>query len=356
MTPTNAGLRGETMRVGTLLGLPPVMDGLGVALVPILAELGLAPDLLESADAVMAVADAGRLLQRCAERTACPHIGLLIGQRALAAHLGLPGLLAQSCPTLGAALKALVMTLHFNGRAVIPVLSVHGQTAVFDIALTPGVTEGRAVGRDLALAIACRLVRALVGGDWSPGEVWLARRPPADRRPYRQWFGVDPRFDTETSALLFPAEALDLPVASGNRETRQQIERLLSRRAATDAEFVLFCRRAIVTALVQQNFSVATVAGLLKLHRRTLNRRLAALGTSVLDELTDIRFALARELLADTSLPMAEIASALGYSETAPFSRTFRSWAGRSPSEWRRVEGMAHLRSGPSPAGEVEAG
>ncbi|MBS0520536.1 MAG: AraC family transcriptional regulator [Proteobacteria bacterium] len=330
-------LRGETMRAGPLMALPEIMSGFGIAFDSILAEVGLRRDLFATPDNVLAVADAGRLLELCAERAHCPHLGLLVGQAVTPANLGLPGLLMESSATLGAALKSLVLTLHFNGRAAIIALSTRGDAASFSIAIAPGVALGRSIGRDLSLAVACQLIRSLVGRDWTPSDVWLARHAPADRRPYKQCFGVEPRFDTEASALLFPAAWLERPIATANRETRRQIERILSRRASTDAEFVLFCRRAIVAAIVQQNFSVDTVAGLLKLHRRTLNRRLAALGTSVPAQLKDIRFAFAREFLTDTSLSVAEIAAALGYSETATFSRTFRSWAGQSPSDWRRA-------------------
>lgn len=323
------------LRVGAFVALPKVLSRLGLAIEPILVDLDLPGDLLAAADNVFEVQQAGRLLHLCATQSGCAHIGVLIGQTASPALLGLPGLLMQSAPDLGAALRSIVMTLQFNGRAVIPHLSVDAGTVAFGITLSPSVEMGRPVGQDLSLTIACQLIRSLVGSSWIPSEVRIAHHAPADRGPYNRYFGVDVTFDAERSALIFPAIWLDKPVTTADRQARERIEKLLAASASSDVELVLFCRRAIVALIVQQSFSVAGVAQIMKLHPRTLNRRLALAGTSVAALVQDVRFALARHLLTDTSLPVAEIASTLGYSEGSIFIRRFKSWAGTTPSAWR---------------------
>ncbi len=242
----------------------------------------------------------------------------------------------QSSDNLGRALKSFVMSLHFNGRAVIPTFSVHGNTAVLGANLTMGMRTGRAVGLDLSLASGCQLIRALVGADWHPSEVRMARGAPGDLGPYRRFFGVDVEFDMERSVLIFPAVWLDKPIATADKKVRLRIERLLATPAETDVELVLFCQRAILALLMQEEFSVSGVAAAMKLHRRTLNRRLASLGTSVSVIAGEVRFSLARQLLTDTALPAVEIAAAVGYSDASTFTRTFKSWSGKTPSAWRQ--------------------
>ena len=44
----------------------------------------------------------------------------------------------------------------------------------------------------------------------------------------------------------------------------------------------------------------------------------------------------ARRLLGEQRLPIARIAEALGYSETASFRHAFQRWSGTSPSRYRR--------------------
>ncbi|HEY6980276.1 MAG TPA: AraC family transcriptional regulator [Reyranella sp.] len=338
-------LSGERLRAGAFMALPKVLARFDLAIEPILADLGLPPDLLSAPDNTFEVEQAGRLLELCASRSGCSHIGLLLGQAVSPAVLGLPGLLMRTADTLGEALKSLVMSLHFNGRGVIPTLSVYEETVVFGFTLTTGAGTGRPMGQDLSLAVCCQVIRSLMGSDWVPGEARLARHVPADQRPYRRCFGIDVTFDAERSVLIFPAHWLERPVATADRAAHRRLERLLATPASSDAEFVLFCRRAIIASVAQQDLSVGRVAAAMKLHPRTLNRRLALLETSIAVLVRDVRFAMARQLLTDTSLPIGEIASALGYSEASTFARNFRSWAGKPPSAWRQGNVTDHSRT-----------
>ena len=79
------------------------------------------------------------------------------------------------------------------------------------------------------------------------------------------------------------------------------------------------------------------VARLLSLHRRTLNRRLHALGTTYQQVLDQVRFDIARQLLATSDVSLDDIAATLGYAGVSPFMRTFRRWAGETPGRWRRL-------------------
>jgi AraC-like DNA-binding protein len=77
------------------------------------------------------------------------------------------------------------------------------------------------------------------------------------------------------------------------------------------------------------------VAGLLAVHPRTLNRRLSADGTTFSALQADVRYEVARQLLRDTRMSIADIAFALGYAESAPFDRAFRRWSGITATAWR---------------------
>ena len=244
-------------------------------------------------------------------------------------------MLMQSCRTLGAALQSLIMTLHFNGRAVVPFLLVERQTAMFGITLAFSAELGRTQGIDLSLSMGCQLIREIMGPNWAATEVRIAHRAPADRGAYERFFGCDVVFDSETSVLVFSAGRLAESTISPDNQLRSQIESILMTEPRTDAELVLFCIRAIVALIVQKNVSVAAVSESLKMHTRTLNRRLAARETSVATLLGNVRFGLARQLMVDTDLPLTEIAAALSYSDASTFTRNFRRWAGATPSAWR---------------------
>ena len=88
---------------------------------------------------------------------------------------------------------------------------------------------------------------------------------------------------------------------------------------------------------------------MLAMHRRTLNRRLKAQGMTFQEILDQVRYEVARELLAETQVAIDDIAAALGYASVSPFVRSFGRWSGTTPGRWRRrfdasCRGRAHAR------------
>jgi AraC-like DNA-binding protein len=92
--------------------------------------------------------------------------------------------------------------------------------------------------------------------------------------------------------------------------------------------------RAVRRLLIDHRHGGDEIAEALSMHRRTLNRRLQAQGTSFQHVLDDVRFQVARELLA-SDIALDDIAATLGYSTVTPFMRTFRRWSGTTPGRWR---------------------
>ena len=69
---------------------------------------------------------------------------------------------------------------------------------------------------------------------------------------------------------------------------------------------------------------------------RTLQRRLAARGSSYADLIDRARFDVASRMLTETDAPSIHIAQATAYSDPSHFARAFRRIAGVSPKEYRR--------------------
>jgi transcriptional regulator GlxA family with amidase domain len=77
-------------------------------------------------------------------------------------------------------------------------------------------------------------------------------------------------------------------------------------------------RRCIArTLFIGGESSGDDVAQMLSMHRRRLNRRLKAQGTTFHKELDRTRFKVARELLIGTHISLDDIAAALGYPASA---------------------------------------
>jgi AraC-like DNA-binding protein len=324
------------VRVAPLRHVPEVLSGFGLPIEPLLDEVGLPRNAFTQPEGTVAVEAAARLIALCAERTNCPHFGLLVGQKAMLASLGLIGLSMLHSADVGAALRGLILTLHLHGRAVVPTLIVRDDVAALGVSLYGDYDVGAQQVADLSIAIACNLMRAMCGPKWLPGEVLFSHRAPADRRPYSRFFKAPLRFGADHTALVFPSDWLAHRVPGANRDMRKTLQQgiaaLLSQQ---DFDLLTKVRRALFALIVQNDVSVEGVATMLGMHRRTLNRRLAEQGTTIAKVLNEVRFQLARQLLSETDLPFVEIAATLNYTDASTFTRAFRAWSGTTPTLWR---------------------
>jgi AraC-like DNA-binding protein len=324
------------VRVGPLRHLPELLQGFGIPLGPLLDGLGLPADLLQDPENTIAVASGAELLALCAERSRCSHFGLLLGQRASLVPLGLIGALAQNEATVEAALRGLARTQHLHGRAGVPAFIVKEDVAIYSLTLESYLGVGAAHVHDLSAAMGFNLMRDLCGPAWAPTEIMLPHAPPADRRPYDRYFRAPIRFDAEWTAVAFPARWLSHRVMGADPSLRGPLQESVDALAARQGDdLIMRTRRALYVLVLQGKGSMHSVADLMGMHRRTLNRRLALGGTSISEQLEEVKSHIARQLVADTTMSMVEIASTLNYSDAATFTRAFRRWTNMPPSAWR---------------------
>jgi AraC-like DNA-binding protein len=324
------------VRAAALMHVPALLTSMGVDPRPILRAAGLSRDALSKPEGVIPVRKAVRLIVLCAARTARPHFGLLAGQHSQVEQFGLVGLRMKHAPSVGTAWRGLVLTLQLHGRANVPALAVRDRVAVLSFTPYSRETDGTHQIMDFTLATACAVMRTLCGPRWSPSEAHLAHRAPVDAGPYRRFFRAPVHFGATRTALLFPATWLDRRVVGANAAMRRSIEHAIADMLLRqDIELMVKTRRALFAQITQDDVAIDTVARLLGLHKRTLNRRLAEIGTSFARLLGEVRFEIARQLLSETDLPFVDIAATLGYTDASAFSRAFRSWAGMSASQWR---------------------
>lgn len=332
------------LRTAPLVAIPRLLRDLGQDPAAILAEAGIDPGLLADGERTIAFSSAGRLLAICAARTGCDHFGLILGQTAGLECLGLVGMLAQCSPDLGTALRSLVLHLHVHDRGAIPTLSVGEHEARFGYAIYSPAAEGTAQAYDLALATGYNLLRALCGPRWQPAEVLLSHARPRDIGPYQRAFRARLRFDTERSALIFPATWLATRLPGAHPRRYRMLEERIGRLASMNGQdLAARVRRIACDLMLDGQSSLGAVADALALHPRTLNRRLRQQGSSYRNLNEECRQAIARQLLRDTELAIADIAAVLAYSDVTVFTRAFRRWSGATPGAWRSAQRRPHV-------------
>jgi AraC-like DNA-binding protein len=314
-----------TQRVGGLVGLPQLIRQLGGDPDAVLLEAGLERSALDDPDSRIPYAALVRVLERAAWSTGCEHIGLLAGRLHHLSDLGLVGELVRNSPTVGRALEALTVFQHLNSEGGLAFLLKRGDYV--DLGYAPYHATGAGVAQvcDAAMATGMNIMLELCGPTWKPYEVFLAHAKPSDAAQHRAFFKVVPRFDAESSVL---------------REAHHRCEQLA--RSARAPEFMQQVYRGLRRLMLDNRHSGDDLAQMLSMHRRTLNRRLKAEGTTFQRVLDDVRFEIAQDLLANSNVHLDDIAATLGYAAVTPFMRTFRRWSGTTPGQWRRsvrVEG-----------------
>jgi AraC-like DNA-binding protein len=341
-----------SLRVDALTHIPAVLRDLGLDPAATLAATGLAPSVFDDPRNGIPMATLGRLLAVAVAKTGCEHVGLLIGARSGSDSLGLVGQLVRHSPDVSTALRNLVAHLQLRDRGAVVTLSTRAGVATlgYDI-YQAGVEAGDQIC-DGAMAIAANILRDVCGPAWRPTEVWFAHQPPADPRTFRRCFdGAALRFDVERTALAFPARWLERPIPAADPARFRELERRVAELDSGIAgDFVNGLRRMLRVSLLTGGGSVGEVADRLALHRRTLNRRLRVRGTTLHRLVEETRFEIARQLVEYTRMPLTEVAAALGYGEASAFTRAFRRWAGRVPSEWRRIHAVPGARGRAAPA------
>lgn len=326
----------QTVRVGPIMAIPSILSGLGLDPAKVLAEAGLAPNLLDDPDNRICHAARNRLISLCVARTGCDHFGLLIGEQVGLSNLGLIGYLASTSHDVETALNSIGEYLHLHVYGATAKLRVEGEWAVMSYAFHQG--EGLVAKQicDGAIAAISNMIGALCGADWRAAQVRFVHRRPKNIKPFQRIFNAPLVFDATQYAIVFPSHYLTRQPPGADPELRRllhkQIEALATR---IDQKFSSQVRQVLQYALLSGQSTEEQIAALFSLHTRTLRRRLEDCGTSFRELVEECRFEIARQWLETSDISVSQIAAALDYSDPSAFTRAFRRWSGVTPTDWR---------------------
>jgi len=327
----------NTLRAGPLVNIPTLLREFGCDPAEVLRRAGLNPNALDCTEHRLSYLTASRLLARCVEATGCDHFGLLIGQSDTPSHLGLTGFLVHSASTVRQALNALVenLDLHDEGGTV-SLDENQGYCRLSYQVVQPGAAAVDQIC-DLSSAIMCKIMRSLCGQQWKASEVLLPRCKPRDTTPYVRYFQTIVFFDSDTCSVVFPCHLLEQQSPRADKllfAHLQEEAALLHQAQHTDVVDML--PAVMQRGLLLRRFTAQNIADAFGIQERTLHRRLQSSGTSFRQELDRVRESMSAQLLEGTHLPVRDIATSLGYSDSSSFIRAFRRWTGHNPSHWRK--------------------
>ncbi len=191
---------------------------------------------------------------------------------------------------------------------------------------------------DAILAVAVRLCRSLTDRQFSPLAVELRRPAPPDPTPFYRYFRVQVTFGAEEDAMMLPKAQCDERIQGANPELARANDRIAAEALARweSSHLADRVRVVLLDGLPHGTQSQAEVARLLGLSTRALQRKLAAESTSYGALVDGTRRELALAYLREARHSMTDIGYLLGFSGAASFTRAFRRWTGKTPSDYQR--------------------
>lgn len=272
--------------------------------------------------------------------TGNPMLGLLLGKDYRIESYGLLGYAFLSSSTLR---HALAVIQNFGPLAFSPFeinFRVDGNRGVLSM------RQGLALPDDLLTFYIDRDITAAIYGSQGslrqplePAQIRLMHDGGGQPLIYERHFRCPVVFGSEASELHMDAALLDEPMPLGDSQAsamvQQQCQLLLSRVRSGGSAIDMV--RQIIVSRPGYFPDIDFVAEKLNTTSRTLRRRLAREGSSYQAILSEVRYQLALDYLANSSLPLEEISVLLGYSAPGNFSNAFKRWHGSSPRAYRQT-------------------
>ncbi len=173
------------------------------------------------------------------------------------------------------------------------------------------------------------LIRVFTRSNWLPKQI----KTQSDHVDiYRAIIGDSVQYfvGQEKLALLIEDEILERPIEQASNQTNPTDPAVIWHANFTDQVFT-----ALLPYVKEHNLSVAQAARLLKLSPRTFQRRLKEENTNFRRLKDNLTYSVSVDLI-EQGMSFTHIASQLGYSDIAHFSRAFKRISGLTPKLYRR--------------------
>lgn len=296
------------------------------------------PALLTRRGAVIEFRLIVHLLQHCAEQLACPDFGMrLAALQDRARALGPIGVVMRNSRIVAEAVNYCIENVHaycIATRARLDPFGPGEQALRLDLLVEHLLDKRQAMEHTLLLSGAS--ISDMTGGAAKVRRVLIGHQPVAPLDCYRHFFGCEVSFGQSTDALIFHDADLQQPLLHPDAMVHEMATSFIASRFPPMQAPIHSCVRSLILRyLGREDCTSERIAAELRLHPRTLQRRLRAEGTSF-DEIKDeARRDIAWHYIRQSDLPMTAVAERLGYAEASVLSRSCYRWFSASPRKLR---------------------
>lgn len=327
------------IRVSSLRGFSTLVSALGGSGAALLATNGLDEKEIAGRDTFISVGLLERLFEEAASQLSVPDLGLRMAAQQDLDYLGPVAVVIENSRTIGEAVDC----AHRYLSAQSPAMSLKlitdplGDPEVVGLRYRIVTPNASAQTTDYGIGIVHRVLVLLNGtAPYGLRSVQLPHARLAPETVYRDFFGAPVRFDANNAVLRVPRQLLSASVSGGNELLREiAIEYLEAHFGHTESPLSDLVAEIVLDHLGFDSPDLPTVARLLKLHPRTLQRLLSGEGRTFNEIVDGVRKAETLNYITRTRLSFAQIATRVGMREQSSLARAVRRWFNTSPSRLR---------------------
>lgn len=313
--------------------------------IEIIKQAGLSAAQFRDPDTYIANSKLAELLEVAAKRCQEPLFGVLLAQRQGFNALGdLPMLVARA-ETVREALMRANDYLYLQSSGVKFAMTAQDEWMKLSLSIDTYSEQVTTQLMQMSVMQLARFMANLLNIDMNSFTLYLTQFGNADNRDGKSGPLPKIRFAEKFNGIMLKSSLLD----TKNHQDEDALDRHFQ-------EHLKYLKNRYPNNLSDQatdmigrllptgECSVEQVARALDMHPRMLQIRLKERGKSYSQLLRQVRQNVAEHRLNDSIQSITDIALQLGYAETAVFSRHFRQWTGKSPSQWRKAQHLENAK------------
>jgi AraC-like DNA-binding protein len=313
------------------------LKGYGIDPAPLFREEGIDPESMFDQGARIPLDHYQRLDVKALELSGDPYFGLKGAAYIRPAHLGALGFawLASS------SLRTGFQRLSRYARVIQEKLSIEldEDDQFFYVRMDADQPlMSKRIRENGQLAAVTKFCRMIAGDDFNPVKILLKQPEPDDPGYYYELFRCAIEFNSSATTFIIHLEDTDRRLTGSNDQLAKLNEHIVVKYLAHNEkqDIVNRVKAAIIDGLANGMVTEASIASEMHTTPRNLHRKLQKEDTTFKQLLTNIRKELAQQYIQDRSKTLTEISFMLGFSEVSSFSRAFKGWTGKPPSEVRQ--------------------
>ncbi len=312
----------------------------GFSIESVFRGLGIEADLMHIESATIAACDMERVMSACVSRSRRQHFPLVLGQTFGFEYLPDVEAFMTTSRTLRESARVFEwLQLLLNPNLKMVMVETAGSACIQLDWQSRGLHTAFPWFVEAAFTSVLKFGRALLNERGDFLRATFQQAPPPYAAQIREAWKLPIQFEQAHNALHIEPRLLDIPLGGASDTLHRQAELRVTQRLSErlqPADMVtrlinLFERRPELLGE-----GVGVVSAQLKLHPRTLQRRLSAEGENYGQIQSRVRMNLAVQWLAEESLDIEVVSERLGFSDRRSFTRAFSRWTGQSPRAYRQ--------------------